>query len=175
VFGQTAASDNPSRATMETALGEGVTELYTAADGTVRVSRAITTHCLNGTTPDYRALDTATASVPDFVSLATRLLWETEFRVANPLVSDNPPPELRAVLSGVGYPDLWNASVTGLLKDFERGNQIPAGSPIIIDVDNNLPVSQYNSTAKRIMSIVPVVPAPTQHQIGVSIRQVSNA
>jgi len=41
-----------------------------------------------------------------------------------------------------------------------------------IDVDANPPLAGFDSIAKRIMSGLPVIPAPNQHQIGVQVQQV---
>jgi len=48
---------------------------------------------------------------------------------------------------------------------------VPSGLGQIIDVDLNPPASTYDTVAKRIMSAIPVVPSPKQHQIGVSVLQ----
>lgn len=170
---QAERADWPGRPLMESLLGEGVTPLYTAEDGTVRVARAITTRCLNGSVPDYRVLDTSEAVVPDHVRRTLELVWTTEFKPANPRVADDPPPEQKEPLAGVGTPSGWNSTVYRILKSMERGEGYPA--PILIDVDNRRPVSFYDKTAKRIMSAVPVEPAPNQHSIGVSVRQVTSA
>ena len=66
--------------------------------------------------------------------------------------------------AGVAYPDLWNAELITMLRDEEaRGT--------ICQVSNNLPQSEFNSTAGRIMSRVPVIPTPIQHAIGVLVQQ----
>jgi hypothetical protein len=72
-------------------------------------------------------------------------------------------------VAGVGTPSTWNARVEGKLRRYERGEGFPA--PIIINVDNNKPASAYDAIGKRIMTAVPVVPAPNTHQVGISIRQ----
>lgn len=170
---QAERADWPGRPLMESLLGEGVTPLYTAPDGTVRVARSITTRCLNGSVPDYRVLDTSEAVVPDFVRRTLEIKWTTEWKIANPRVDDDPPPEAKESPAGVGTPSGWNATVYAILKGMERGEGFPA--PILVNVDGRRPVSTYDKTAKRIMSAVPVEPAPNQHSIGVSVRQMTTA
>lgn len=172
---QSAAADRPSSTVIETALGEGVTELYTGDDGTVRVSRAIVTRCRTGSTPDYRVLDTGDAIVPDFVRGALKLLWLTDIKPNNPRVDANPPAELKEPLAGVLTPSIWNGAVMKLLKEFERGEGVPSGLPILTGVDANPAISQYDTIAKRIMSIVPTVPRANNHSVGVSVRQLTTA
>jgi hypothetical protein len=58
----------------------------------------------------------------------------------------------------------WNQEVNAQLLTLEN-------DLILTDVATNPPVSEFNSVAHRIMSIVPVVPAYGNHQVGVSVRQ----
>lgn len=169
---QSQTADRPSPTTIETALAEGVTEMYTSPDGTARITRSIVTRCRNGSTPDYRIFDSSEAIVPDFVRFALKLLY-LQLKEQNPSADDNPPEELRSVLSGVLTPDNWNSSVFQLMKELERGVGIPSGFSILSNVDGHPPVSQWDSAAKRIVSIVPTVPRPGNHQLGVSVRQLN--
>jgi phage tail sheath gpL-like len=165
---QSQKADWPSYATNVAALNTGVSPVYTSSDGYAKVVRSIQTRSLNGASPDYRVLDTSDAYVPDFIRADLSLDWSTSFRVANPRnaddAADGKPP-----VAGVGTPSTWNARVEGKLRRYERGEGFPA--PIIINVDNNKPASAYDAIGKRIMTAVPVVPAPNTHQVGISIRQ----
>jgi phage tail sheath gpL-like len=164
---QAFVADWPSVSTQSACLDNGVTPLLTTNDGRVVVCRSITTRCLNGTTPDYNTLDTSEAVVPDYVRDGLRLVWLSEFKPANPRVADDLP-DGKERPAGVATPKRWTQRTVKYLKDLES-----ASPPQIIDVDTHLPTSEYNSAAKRIMSICPVVVAPSQHQIGVSVRQMA--
>lgn len=173
---QTQNADRATGAQQETALGEGVTPLVTMPDGTVRVARSITTHCLNGSTPDYRVLDTSGTTVPDFVLKDLQLIWETDFLPNNPRVSDNPAEELPTPPAGVAYPDLWNATVENELKNLAQGIGLPLGLPIL-DANQTLanpPVSNFDASGKFIVCAAPVVPAANQHIIGVAVLNVTS-
>ena len=161
----------PSKATQESALGVGITPLYVATDGSVYIARAITTKSLNGSTPDYRVLDVAQVTVSDYVRETLNLVWTTEVKPNNPVIRDNPDTDEDLPPPGVITPDRWNAVAIRELKALERGDGFVA--PVVSDVDDNLPVSTYDSVAKRIMSAVNVVPAAQHHSIGVSVRQVA--
>lgn len=174
-------TDMPSNATLQSAINNGVTAIITQ-NGEAKICRSVTTHTLTGSTPDYRTLDTSDAYVPDFVRVDVGLYWKTVFKPNNPRVSDDPPGDSKPALSGVATPSVWNADVEGKLRRYEKGILATGGSPtaatvppIIIDVDNNKPYSGYDPVAKRIMSVIPVVPAPVNHQIGVSVRNTANA
>jgi phage tail sheath gpL-like len=161
---QAARGDWPQRSTQQAALDQGVTPLVTDESGNVSVVRAITSHCLNGTDPDYRTLDTAESVVPDYVRDVLRVFWSTDFVVANPYVRGDPSPEEHDPPQGVATPKTWNAAVQSRQLDLQT-------ALIITEVEANPPVSEFNKTAKRIMSAVTAIPLPLQHQIGVSVRQ----
>jgi phage tail sheath gpL-like len=160
--------DWPSHATLVAALNNSVTPVYTSPDGYARICRSIQTRSLNGSTPDYRVLDTSDAIVPDFVRKDLSLYWTTSYKPANPRVSDDPPAGQKDAASGVATPTRWNNIVEGRLRKMERGEGFPAG--IIIQVDQNKPTSGYDPAGKRIMTAAPCVPAPGNHQVGISVR-----
>lgn len=180
---QSQAADRPSNSVLQSAINNGITAIYTDATGaSALVCRSVTTHTLSGSTPDYRTLDSSDAVVPDFVRKDIGLHWKTVFKPNNPRNADDPPGDSKPAIAGVATPSLWNADVEAKLRRYEKGILASGSSPtaqtvapIIIDVDNNKPSSYWDPVAKRIMSIIPVVPAPNTHQIGCSVRQVSNA
>ena len=169
ILGQFAAADNPSQSTQTSALNNGVTPLKTVG-GQVVVVRSITSHSLSGSNPDYRTLDTSDAYVPDYERKGLGLIWATEFLPANPRVQDDPPAGGKEAPAGAATPTRWGQRAMRFLTDL--ANTTP---PILQQVDQNPVVSGFDSTAKRIMSAVPVIPASNQHQIGVSVRQVTPA
>lgn len=167
---QSQASDWPTTTVQNNALNNSVTPLTTNSNGDVVVVRSITTKSLTSGNPDYRTLDTSQAVVPDYVADQLQLLWLTEFLPANPRVAPDPPATQKEAIPGIATPTRWQQRITKLLKDDEAGVNLPL--PILIDVDNNPAVVEYDAVAKRLMAIVPVVPAPGNHQTGASVRQV---
>lgn len=171
----TLSADSPQRSTQVAALKTGVTPLKTE-NGVVSVVRSITTRCLSGSNPDYNTLDTGTAYVPDFVRYALGLRW-FEFKKVNPDVADDPAPEEPPRASGVATPTSWNAAMFQLLKELEGAPGVPLYSGLargqIVDVDlpANKPSTRYDRAAKRLMSACPVVPAPKNEQVGVTVLQ----
>ena len=168
---QSQAADSPNHAALVLALNNGVTAIYTPA-GKALISRCITSYSLNGSVPDYAARDTNQVTVPDQFRQQTRLDW-TQYKAANPVVEDDPATSAAGQLgafppSGVGMPSTWNAIVYGRLKEWEAGRGFPY--PQIEEVDQNLPVSGYSDAQQCIMSAIPIVPTPIQHQVGVSVR-----
>ncbi len=158
--------DWSTHTTQKTALNVGVSPIRTDRDGKCRIVRAITAHSLNGAAPDYRTYDVGEAVVPDRIRVEAALYWTTEFKVANPFVGPDPAggkqPE-----PGVGTPTNWNASLMSeVLRPAERNKWI-------MDVDSHPPVTEYDAAAKRLMSAIPHVVRPRQHQIGISSRQLA--
>lgn len=179
---QSQKADWPTNAVLQSAVNNGITAIYTSRTGSqALLCRSVTTHTLNGSNPDYRTLDTSSAYVPDFVRKDIGLYWSTLFKPGNPRVADDPPDSVRELPSGIATPKTWNAAVEKKLRDYARGVLAssaggptnPTVAPIIIDVDDNLPATAHDPVAKRLMSAIPVVDAPNQHQIGVSIRNVT--
>ncbi len=159
--------DWPNHATLVSDLNAGVSPGTTYPDGTVRIVRAITTHSLNGSSPDYTTLDVAQQSLPDAFRAFTALDW-VDYVAQNPVVEADPAPGQRYPASGVGTPGLWNARVTGNLKAWERGDGFPY--PQVQQVDTHPPQSFFDLARKCIMSAIPTLGVYNNAQLGVSVR-----
>lgn len=165
-------ADKYIRGEQVSALDNSVTPLVTNEDGKVVVVRPITTKSKSGSDYDYRTLDVQQAWVPDYVRDALRLYWVTVFKANNPNVAPDPAEGEQEVEAGVATPSAWAAEVNALLRQFERG-----GSPsrVLVQTVANPARADYNYAANRIMAVVPVIPMPIQHAIGVSVRQMNVA
>jgi phage tail sheath gpL-like len=155
-------ADVPNRATLKAALNNSLTPLVTV-NGTKQIVRAICSRSLNGAIPDYRTYDVGEVAVPirirkELVALGQQLKASNPY--AGPDVAEGLPPP------GTFTPRLWNSKVTARMTDWAS-----SGTDWVTDVENNLPESEWDSDAKRIMSIVPVVVKPLNHQLGVVVRQ----
>jgi phage tail sheath gpL-like len=153
-------------------LNAGVTPTKTV-DGKKLIVRAITTKCLTGSTPDYSTLDVGEATVPMRISREIGAEWYA-FALANPYAGPDPDAEggERAAPQGVATPSLWNASVYSLLKRAEKALWIHQVD-LVEDDDSqpNLPTSEWDDEAERIMSSIPVVVRPLNSQLGTDVRQ----
>lgn len=179
---QSQPADRPSNAVLQSATNNGITPVYTSPNGAkALVCISITSRSLNGSTPDYRTFNTSDAYVPDFIRRDIGLYWSTVFKPNNPRVSDDLPDDVTAK-SGVATPKTWNPEIEAKLRKYEKGILAsgadvtkPSVAPIIINVDSNKPTTVYDPVAKRLVSVIPVVPAPPNHQLGVSVRQVTSS
>lgn len=166
VRAQRVKGDWATRTEQQAMLDAGVTPLKSLPSGEVEVVRAVTTRSLDGSTPDYRTLDTAEAVVPDAVRDHLRLFWTTVHLPANPYVKPDPVAGEADPPAGVTTPKRWNDDVKGQLRDLQDRLWLT-------QVELNAPQSEWNSAGRRIMQAVPVVPLPLQHSIGVSVRQMN--
>lgn len=157
-------------AAKQAALDVGVSPLLSRTDGKVEEVRSITTRCMNGSTPDYRCLDTAQAYVPDYVRWRLQIVYLTEVRPAMPRVAPNEAEGEKARRPNVLTPKRWasRANRELLAMGDEQG-----GEGILTQVRLVPATADYNYAADRVMSIVPCIPAPTNHAIGVSVRQLN--
>lgn len=167
VRGSTGApSDIPGHATRVAALDAGITPI-TTIEGQGAIVRSITTRSQtpSGDTDD-RTVDTSDSWVPDWVRDRLREFWTLDFKVKNPYVRDDfsqeetPPKQ-----TGVATPKLWKQAAMNLMLIWQ-------GLNIVTKVATNPVIAQFNATAKRIVSRVPVIVLPLQHQIEVSVEQV---
>lgn len=181
---QSQTADRPSNAVLQSAVNNGISPVYTSANGQeARLCISITSHSLtSGGTPDYRTFNTSDAYVPDFVRRDIGLYWSTVYKPNNPRVADTPAGDAKPPIAGVATPDTWNPAIEQKLRNYEKGilasgsaPTSPTVAPIIIEVDFNKPTTVYDPIAKRLVSVIPVVPAPPNHQLGVSVRQVTSS
>lgn len=162
---QSQRQDAPTRSELNAMLNAGVTPLTTLPDGTVKIVRAIQSHSLNGASPDFRTLDWGDADVPDRVSKELGAQWDL-WSASNQYVGPDPADGEEPLPEGVGSPRLWNAEMYKVLKDAEDSNWLQ-------EVDDNLPVSEFNDDADRLMSVAPNVVRKQNHAVGISVRQVA--
>jgi len=155
-------ADIPGRSTLNALLNAGVSP-WTTVGKDVQLVDAIQTHCLNGSSPDYRTYHVGDVFVPIRVSKELGAQWAI-FSAANPYAGPDPSDGEKPASEGTATPALWVAEGTALLKQFEALNWLQ-------DVDSNPMIAEWNPTSKRIMSAVPNVVRSQNIQSGISVRQ----
>lgn len=165
-YQRTTESNQWTDTEVETLLNAGVTPLVTV-DGVMVMVRAITSYSLlGGTTADDRCLDVGDVIFPTNAIVDLQNIYTTQFRVANKYVGPDPADGEPDPPPGVAYPKLWSTTVQARNRDYFNIGYIE-------EPDENPPTSEYNKTARRIMSVVPWVVRRIQHTIGVVGRQQS--
>lgn len=162
-------ADIPTDTEQDQVLNTGVTPV-TTVNGEARIVRAITSYCLNGSDPDERCLDIGDAVFPQYAMLDLKLMYETDFRPANPYVGPNPAPEEETPLEGVGYPDLWNSLVSARAEEW-YANRWLEERPIGVWA----PRSGFNKPGRYIVDEIPLAVRRVQHRLDQVVRQVFNA
>lgn len=157
---QSQKSDIPLTGELNAALNSGVTPLTTLNDGTVKIVRAIQSHCLNGSAPDYRTLDWGDVDVPDRASKELGVGWDAYSEV-NPVAGPDPAEGEETPPAGVATPQLWNAEASSILQDMIESKWVLSFTA----------VSEWNDDANRIMTVANVKVRPLNHALGVSVRQ----
>lgn len=160
---QAVKADLASDSQLDAMLNSGVMPLTTTPDGRVVIVRAIQSHCMNGSSPDYRTLDWGHVDVPIRMGKEFAADWEL-FSANNPYVGDDPAPGAQPAPEGVATPTLWNAQVYARLKAAEAENWVQ-------DVDANPPLTIFDPEGDRLLTAVPVVVRLQNHQVGISVRQ----
>ena len=176
IAAQTQDADRWTSAEQDVLLNNGVTPVTTNDNGDSVLIRSITTKCLTSSVADFRTLGTERPSASDFIRHGLDLLGAA-FLAANPRVQADPGTGERPPPPGVAYPQLWTNIMTKYAYDLAAGaaNVVSSGLPVITDVANNLPFSQYDSVAGRIMFVFPAEVANGNHQLGGQVRQTNNA
>jgi len=160
------AASRPSTPVQQAALDNGVSVCTTNEAGEIVTIRAITTRSLNGSEPDYKTLDVGQATTADYWRDRMKFIWITEYLVANEYVQDNPADGDPTPPAGIGFPRHWNSRVFEELIRMQDER-------ILTAVRQFPPVSEWNATAKRIMTSSDIFPLPTQHQLGFVSRQLN--
>ncbi|HWA29119.1 MAG TPA: hypothetical protein VG734_25945 [Lacunisphaera sp.] len=157
--------DRASIQVADALLNSGVLPLMTTFDGRVVIGRAIQSHCLNGSSPDFRTLDWGHADVPDRVSKELGADWE-DFAEKNAYLSDEPANDAEAPPAGTAFPSLWNSVIIARLKICERNNWVQ-------DVDANPPLTEFQTD--RLMSAIPCIVRLQNHIVGIQVNQTAAA
>lgn len=160
-------ADVPSHAELNVALSSGVTPLM-PFNGTTKIVYSVTSYSLNGSDPDYRCWGTNCVTVPQHSRERLKALAQ-QFMESNPGVGPDLP-DGRPQIEGVLTPSIWNAACDKLHEDL-----VTEGLLMAEDDDGvaSVPVSEWNSSAKRIDTIFPDIVRPHNLQLANLIRQIS--
>ncbi|HEY1956696.1 MAG TPA: hypothetical protein VGH28_13845 [Polyangiaceae bacterium] len=151
----------------------------TTVNGVAKLTRGVTTYCLNGSSQDTRCLDIGDAVVPDQFALALTNLYWTQFRAANPRVEANPDFANGEPFpaAGIGYPLLWDQTKKAMMADWASGavGSTPWASSIKDTFSGTNPkypvVSGFDDVAERITGATTIVPVRVAHTISEIINQ----
>ncbi len=157
-------ADIPNHATLKALLNNGVSPVTMKGSDPV-MCRAIVTHCLNGTAPDYGTLDTGDATTPDRVR--QDLCAKSRARRAL-LPYAGPDPADGIMLAQTETPNLWRAEIALYQAQKIKLNWLDA-----TEVAAHPPRVEWDTQTKRIMSAIPCPVKAHNHQYGILVQQLS--
>jgi phage tail sheath gpL-like len=158
--------DIPSHTTLKAVLNNGTTPVTMKGSDPV-VSRAIVTHCLTGTAPDYGTLDTGDATTPDRVR-EDLCATSARRRQALPYAGPDPAPEIGPIPGLTETPKLWMAAIMMYLSDKVRLNWLDPD-----ELAAHPPRVEWDTQTKRTMAAVIAPVKKHNHQYAISVQQLA--
>lgn len=162
-------NDSPNKPTQNAALNASVSPLKTE-NGKLKISRAIGSRSLNGSSPDYRTYDRAESIVPlrvrkELVVKGDQIREEMPYDGPDPSDGGLPPASSNGT-GGTLTPRYLKTAFTSELKRWEGPD-----FNWLTDVDTHPVQTVWDSAGKRVMAVVPTVVKHQSHQIGIIVRQ----
>ena len=119
--GRNGIGGGPTTAQLVSALTNGVTPIAISTAGAAYLVKRVTTHCLNGSVPDFRVRDPHKVSVCDYwgddaVAL-TQLQFGGKDLLPDPAQGQPPPPGIAVT------PSIWGGALKGLVSLYGNAGQ----------------------------------------------------
>jgi phage tail sheath gpL-like len=153
--------DNPSPAVIKNALNNGLCVLKTSGADVVIV-RGIITHCLSGSSSDFRARDWGDVDVTDAINKGIGALWAAHTQ-SNMWAEPDDPTGAPAG-AGTTTPKIWNSALYSYMLDRQENGWV-------YKVAQDPPQSEWDYGRGCIMSAVPVHVKPKSFQLGSNVNQ----
>lgn len=162
------SSSKPTASQIISALNNGITPLLSLDDGSVVISRAITTKSRDAlSNADYRVLDISKVAVPDEGADRFEVRFADRFRGFN--ASQNPP-DGEAPAPGVCTPAMCEDLMFEILNGMEDEGLLESGS---VELHKNEIVFELSTTSPgRFNGVAPMDVVEGAHQHCVDIRQI---
>lgn len=153
-----------TRAQIKSALNNGLSAVGCLDNGRTYVARAVTTYCLNGSTPDYRTRDVHLVTVCDRYADDAKSKLQLQF--SGKLLSEDP---AEGVVLGpdVVTPKVLKAALNRLTQDYFNNSLLQN-----VDTIKANTVVSISATPGRIMARVPLEVIDILAQVGVKVDQV---
>jgi len=119
--GRNGIGGSPTTAQIVSMLNNGVTPIAISTSGASYLVKRVTTHCLNGSVPDFRVRDPHKVSVCDYWGDDAVALTQLQFGGKDLLpdvAQGQPPPPSIAVM-----PSLWGGALKGLVSLYGNAGQ----------------------------------------------------
>ncbi len=161
------ASKIPSRASIKSALNNGLSPIGVLANGSTYLVDVITTRSLNGATNDYRVRDHHKVTICDF--FGDDLLVKTVLQHSGKAIANDPVKGQRAPGPTVLTPTIMRGTIIGLIDVYDTNDLLQNAS----DIKAGLVVQRATSPTTRMTARIPLQPIDACKQFAFSLDQVA--
>jgi len=161
------ASAAPTRASIKSALNNGLTPIGVNPNGTTYLVNRITSRSLSGSITDYRIRDAHKVTICDF--FADDLYVKLSLQNAGKRIADDPPKGARIPGPQVVTPTVVRGQVFRLLDDYDSNDLLQN----LAVIKAGTIVQRETNPTTRMGIAIPLQPIDNAYQFGVQIAQVA--
>lgn len=152
-----------SRASVKSALMNGITPIAVSKPGQSYLVKRITTRSLSGSVPDYRTRDSHIVTVCDF--FGNEVVVQSTLSFSGSTVANDPAPGQQVPGPAVVTPRIFKALLLGVTQDYAARDLIADSAQTIAQT------IVERGPANRLSALVPLKPIDLLDQIGIIISQ----
>ena len=161
------ATAAPTRASIVSALNNGITPIATNSNGSTYIVNRITTRSLSGSTPDYRVRDAHKVTITDF--FAADVAAKTVLQMAGKRIANDPIQGQRPPGPNVVTPLIYRALILTVIDQYDA-NDLLQNVP---DIKAGLIVQRETNPTTRMSARVPLQPVDNALSFAVAVDQVA--
>jgi phage tail sheath gpL-like len=157
----------PTRASIKSALNNGISPIAVASNGQTYLVNRITTRSLSGSTPDYRIRAAHKVTICDFFS--DKLQTKAALQYGGKRIADDPPKGAKQPGPEVVTPKNFKGCVFGVINDL-------ADNDLLQNVDqikDGTIVQRETNPTTRMTARIPLQTIDNLEQIGIAVDQVA--
>lgn len=162
-----ADSAHPTRASIKSALNNGISPIAVNPNGTTYLVNRITTRSLSGATADYRIRASHKVTICDF--FADDLQAKATLQNAGKRIADDPPKGARIPGPQVVTPSAFRGQIFGLLNDYDSNDLLQN----LAEIKEGTIVQRESSPTTRMTARIPLQPIDNLEQIAIAVDQVA--
>jgi phage tail sheath gpL-like len=161
------ATAAPSRASLVSALNNGLTPIASNPNGSTYMVNRITTRSLSGSTPDYRVRDAHKVTITDF--FAADVAAKTVLQMGGKRIANDPPQGTRPPGPQVVTPLIYKALILTVIDAYDNNDLLQN----VADIKAGLIVQRETSPTTRMSARVPLQPIDNALSFAVAVDQVA--
>lgn len=158
---------HPTRASIKSALNNGLTPIAVNPNGTTYLVNRITSRSLSGSTADYRIRPAHKVTICDF--FADDLHAKATLQNAGKRIANDPPRGARPPGPSVITPTIFQGQIFALLNDYDQNDLLQN----LDQIKTGTVVQRETSPSTRMSARIPLQPIDNLEQIAVAVDQVA--